>query len=143
MAMLNISLLAEIGLSVLLFATIIYCAVLERKLSALRKGQDGLKDTIAKLNESIVAAGSSMRMLKSTAAGAAEALDERISRGRSIADELSILTASGDRIAERMMDRSTAPKAASAPRVDNVMPMPATLGARLEALKPQAMRNVR
>jgi hypothetical protein len=134
MPMLNISLLVEIGLSVLLLATIVYCAVLERKLSALRKGQDGLKDTIAKLNEAIVAAGSSMRMLKSTAAGAAEALDERIARGRSIADELSILTASGERIAERMVDR--------APR-GNVTPMPATLGARLEALKPQALRNVR
>lgn len=138
MPMLNISLLVEIGLSVLLLATIVYCAVLERKLSALRKGQDGLKDTIAKLNESIVAAGSSMRMLKSTAAGAAEALDERIARGRSIADELSILTASGERIAERMVERSTTPRAA-----DNVMPMPASLGARLEALKPQALRNVR
>ena len=137
MPMLNISLLVEIGLSVLLLATIVYCAILERKLSALRKGQDGLKDTIAKLNEAIVAAGSSMRMLKSTAAGAADALDERIARGRSIADELSILTASGDRIAERMMDRAAAPKPG------NVTPMPASLGARLEALKPQALRNVR
>jgi hypothetical protein len=137
MPMLNISLLVEIGLSVLLFATIVYCAILERKLSALRKGQDGLKDTIAKLNEAIVAAGSSMRMLKSTAAGAAEALDERIARSRSIADELSILTASGDRIAERMSERS------SAPRTNNVAQMPASLSARMEALKPQALRNVR
>lgn len=137
-ANLNVSLIVELGLSALLLATIVYCAILERKLSALRKGQDGLKDTIAKLNEAIVAAGSSMRMLKSTAAGAAEALDERIARGRSIADELSILTASGDRIAERMMDR-TAP----APKAGNVMPMPSSLSARMEALKPQALRNVR
>jgi hypothetical protein len=139
MQMLDISLIVELGLSALLLATIVYCAILERRLSALRKGQDGLKDTIAKLNESIVAAGSSMRMLKSTAAGAAEALDERIARGRGLADELSILTASGDRIAERMMDRGTTP----APRTNNVAAMPASLGARLEALKPQALRNVR
>jgi hypothetical protein len=138
MMTMNISLIVELGLSALLLATIIYCAILERRLSALRKGQDGLKDTIAKLNEAIVAAGSSMRMLKSTAAGAAEALDERIARGRGLADELSILTASGDRIAERMMDRNGA-----APRGTNVAPMPASLGARLEALKPQALRNVR
>jgi hypothetical protein len=138
MMTMNLSLIVEIGLSVLLLATIIYCAILERRLSALRKGQDGLKDTIAKLNEAIVAAGSSMRMLKSTAAGAADALDERIARGRGLADELSILTASGDRIAERMADRSTA-----APRANNVSPMPASLAARMEALKPQALRNVR
>ena len=139
MMTLNISLIVELGLSALLLATIIYCAILERRLSALRKGQDGLKDTIAKLNEAIVAAGSSMRMLKSTAAGAAEALDERIARGRGLADELSILTASGDRIAERMMDRSAAPT----PRTSNVSAMPASLAARMEALKPQALRNVR
>jgi hypothetical protein len=139
MMTLNISLIVELGLSALLLATIVYCAILERRLSALRKGQDGLKDTIAKLNEAIVAAGSSMRMLKSTAAGAADALDERIARGRGLADELSILTASGNRIAERMADRS----AAHAPRASNVAAMPASLGARLEALKPQALRNVR
>ena len=135
MLTMNISLIVELGLSALLLATIVYCAILERRLSALRKGQDGLKDTIAKLNEAIVAAGSSMRMLKSTAAGAAEALDERISRGRSLADELSILTSSGDRIAERMADRT--------PRANNVSAMPASLAARMEALKPQALRNVR
>lgn len=132
----NISLIVELALSVLLLATIIYCAILERRLSALRKGQDGLKDTITHLNEAIVAAGSSMRMLKSTAAGAAEALDERIARGRGLADELSLITASGERIAQRM-DR-TAPE-----RSNGNAAMPASLGARLEALKPQALRNVR
>jgi phage shock protein A len=139
----NISLIVEIVLSVLLLATICYSALLERRLSALRKGQDGLKDTIAQLNDAIISAGSSMRMLKSTAAGAAEALDERIARGRGLADELSLLTASGERIAERM-DRSTpSSSGARAP-----IPLPAALNARLEALKPgaarpAAMRNVR
>jgi phage shock protein A len=136
----NISLTVEIVLSVLLLATICYSALLERRLSALRKGQDGLKDTIAQLNDAIISAGSSMRMLKSTAAGAAEALDERIARGRGLADELSLLTASGERIAERM-DRSTSSSGARAP-----IPLPAALNARLEALKsnaPAAMRNVR
>jgi hypothetical protein len=138
----NVSLIVELALSALLLCTIVYCAILERKLSALRSGQDGLKQTIAQLNESIVAAGSSMRMLKSTAAGAADALDERIARGRNIADELSILTASGERIAERM-DRNAAPQ----PKT-NVTPMPANLGARLDALKtqnvrPQVSRSVR
>jgi hypothetical protein len=137
MMTMNISLIVELGLSVLLLATIVYCAILERRLSALRKGQDGLKDTVGQLNEAIIAAGSSMRMLKSTAAGAADALDERISRGRAIADELSLLTATGDRIAERMAERGP-----TAPRT-NVSPMPAALGARLEALKPQALRNIR
>ena len=107
----NISLIVEIALSVLLAATVIYCAILERKLSALRKGQDDLKTTIGELNEAIVSAGASMRMLKVAAAGAAENLDERMSRGRSIIDELSLLVGSGERIAERM-ERGAPAKAA-------------------------------
>ena len=134
----NISLIVELVLSALLLATIVYCAILERRLSALRKGQDGLKTTISHLNEAITAAGSSMRMLKSTAAGAADALGERITRGRAIADELSLLVASGDRIAERM-DRSAQPRAAS----NGSGAIPAALAARMEALKPAALRTVR
>ena len=131
----NLSLIVEIVLSVLLTATLAYCMLLERRLSALRKGQDGLKDTIVQLNNAIVSAGSSMRMLKSAAAGAAEALDERIARGRGLADELGLLTASGERIAERM-DRGT-------PAAKQALPLPAALNARLEALKPSALRNAR
>src|ERR1700744_5032923 len=126
----NVSLIVEIALSVLLLATICYSALLERRLSALRKGQDGLKDTISQLNDAIISAGSSMRMLKSAAAGAAEALDERIARGRGLADELGLLTASGERIAERMDRNTPSSSAARAP-----IPMPAALTARLAALK--------
>jgi hypothetical protein len=98
----TLSLIVEIALSVLLAATLVYCAILERKLSGLRKGQDGLKKTIADLNDAIVSAGASMRMLKVAAHTASENLDERMGRGRSIIDELSLLVASGERIAERI-----------------------------------------
>jgi len=98
----NLSLIVEIALSVLLAATVIYCAILERKLSALRKGQDGLKQTIADLNEAIVSAGASMRMLKVAAATAGENLDQRLTSGRAVIDELSLLVASGERIAGRI-----------------------------------------
>ena len=74
----NLSLIIEIALIALLAMTLIYCVVLERKLSALRKGQDGLKQTIGELNGAIVSAGASMRTLKSAAAGAAETLDARL-----------------------------------------------------------------
>ena len=113
----NISLIVEIALTVLLAATVVYCAVLERKLSALRKGQDGLKETIGELNGAIVSAGASMRMLKVAASSAAENLDERMSRARGIIDELSLLTASGERIADRI-ERGTPMKAAANGRLE-------------------------
>ncbi len=53
-----------------------------------------------------------MRALKVTASGAAETLDERLARARGVIDELSLLTASGDRIAERF-DRAADASAAT------------------------------
>jgi len=128
-------LIVEIALSFLLLATLAYCALLERKLTALRKGQDGLKDIIADLNAAITTAGTSMRMLKSAASGAAEALDERVSRARTLIDELSLLTASGERIAARIEHG-----AQQGPRAPASAVLPAAAN-RLEAARPQILRQ--
>src|SRR5277367_5236242 len=92
----------EIALEVLLAATLCYCIVLERRLAAVRKGQEGLSRTIGELNMAISGAGASLRALKSAAGEAAQTLDERLKRARLHIDELSQLTASGERIAARM-----------------------------------------
>lgn len=135
----SLSLIVEIVLSVLLAATLVYCALLERRLTALRKGQDGLKSTIADLNDAIANAGTSMRMLKAAASGAAETLDERVRRARALIDELQLLTASGERIALRI--ESGVPQRRTESDV-----FPAAAG-RLEALKRdprlEALRSVR
>lgn len=126
------ALIVEIALTGLLAATLVYCAILERKLAALRKGQDGFRATIAELNTAITAAGASMRMLKSSAAEAAETLDERLARARSLSDELSLLATSAERIAQRIESGATgraAPSRSSA--------TPAMLANRLDALRPQ------
>lgn len=129
-----LSLIVEIVLSLLLAATLVYCALLERRLTALRRGQDGLKDIIADLNAAITNAGVSMRLLKGAASGAAEALDERIGRARGLVDELAVLAASGERIAARI-ERG----APSSPRKPANGTLPAA-AARLEAAKPQIVR---
>jgi hypothetical protein len=127
-----LSLIIEILLSALLVLTLGYCALLERKLSLLRKGQDALKETIAELNTAITNAGVSMRMLKTAAAGAAEKLEQEIARGRGLADELAVLTASGERIAARIERGGTR----------NGLPLPGVLANRLDGLKPQ-LRSIR
>jgi len=128
----NVSLIVELVLIALLAMTLVTCIVLERKLSALRKGQDGLKQTIGELNGAIVSAGASMRTLKSAAAGAAETLDARLESARAMIDELSLMTASGERIAQRIAGGSPAKTM-----------LPASLLGRLDALKPQSMGNLR
>jgi len=130
----DFSFVVELALTAVLSATLVYCVLLERKLSALRKNQNGLKETIGKLNDSIVSASVAMRTLKSIAASAGENLDERIGKARALADELSVLTSSGERVAERI-DRGTPLTLNNSipPRMHGIHP--AVLAGRLEALR--------
>ncbi|GAA0551433.1 hypothetical protein FHS83_001364 [Rhizomicrobium palustre] len=100
----------EILLSVLLALTLLYCIVLERRLASVRKGQDGLKRMIGDLNSAIANAGASLRALKMAAGEAAETLDDRLRRARALSDELSLLTNSGERIAQRIDRGVSAPR---------------------------------
>ena len=113
----------ELVLEILLAATLCYCIVLERRLAAVRKGQEGLKTHIGELNMAIAGAGASLRALKSAAGEAAGTLDERLKRARLHIDELSVLTTSGERIAQRMEGAAASPRVA---REIPDMPLPST-----------------
>ena len=119
----TLAFLAELILEVLLAATLCYCIVLERRLAAVRKGQEGLKTHIGELNMAIAGAGASLRALKAAAGEAAQTLDERLKRARLHIDELSVLTTSGERIAQRMEGAAAAPRVA---REIPDMPLPST-----------------
>ena len=108
----NIALVSDLALTGLLAITLVYCIVLERRLAAVRRGQEGLKSTIGELDAAITNTGASMRALKATASGAADTLDERLTKARTTIDELSLLTASAERIAERF-DRAADASAAT------------------------------
>jgi hypothetical protein len=119
----NLTFYLEMGLEVLLALTLVYCVILERRLAAVRRGQEGLKKTIGELNMAIAGAGASLRALKSAAGEAAQTLDERLKRARLHIDELSVLTASGERIASRMEGAATSPRVAK--EIPD-MPLPST-----------------
>jgi len=124
----------ELGLEILLALTLAYCIVLERRLAAVRKGQEGLKTHIGELNMAIAGAGASLRALKTAAGEAATTLDERLKRARLHIDELSVLTASGERIAQRMESAASTPKVA---REIPDLPLPSTsILSRLERALP-------
>ena len=131
----NIGMIVEIALMGLLAVTLVYCIVLERRLSAVRRDQAGLKGIIGDLNAAITNAGASMRALKATASGAAETLDDRLARARTTIDELSLLTASGERIAERFDRAATQQAATRAPvKPNSNLPSGSIMG-RLDALR--------
>jgi hypothetical protein len=102
----------ELALNLLLAFTLGYCIVLERRLTAVRKGQEGLSRTIGELNMAISGAGASLRALKAATGEAVTTLDERLERARLHIDELSVLTASGERIAGRMESAANAGRTA-------------------------------
>ncbi|MEI9990224.1 MAG: DUF6468 domain-containing protein [Rhizomicrobium sp.] len=129
----NFGLIVELALTGLLAVTLVYCIVLERRLAAVRRGQEGLKSTIGELNGAIANAGGSMRALKAAASGAAETLDERLSRARAIIDELSLLTTSGERIAERF-DRAVSTPGPARPQPASDLPS-GSIMKRLDALR--------
>ncbi|MBN9555326.1 MAG: hypothetical protein J0H61_11770 [Alphaproteobacteria bacterium] len=111
----------EVALEILLIATLGYCILLERRLAAVRKGQEGLSRTIGELNMAIAGAGASLRALKAAAGEAAGTLDERLKRARLHIDELAVLTGSAERIADRI-ERGVSNAPRSVPLADIPLP---------------------
>jgi len=113
---LDASLILEMVLALLLGATLVYCALLERRLRLLRRDQGELAKTIQTLNAGIVRAQMSLSALRGAAADSGEALKAAMAKARVLTDELSVLTASGERIAKRMEEVRSEPAARAAPR---------------------------
>src|SRR5262245_21154951 len=99
---LPLSTILECILAMLLVATLVYCARLERGLRQLREDQENLNATVRSLNAGIAAAQASLAGLKAAAKEAGEALGAKVPVARALADELSMLVTSADRIASRI-----------------------------------------
>src|SRR3954464_5333666 len=114
-----VSLIVEITLALLLAATLMCCTRLELRLKYLRKDQETLAGTVRALNGAITAAQTSLAGLRAAAREADENLGRRVTSARGIADELSLLTSSGERIATRIesahagMPKSVPPQASA------------------------------
>ncbi len=123
----------EVTLEILLAATLGYCILLERRLAAVRKGQEGLSRTIGELNMAIAGAGASLRALKSAAGEAAGTLDDRLKRARLHIDELAVLTGSAERIADRI-ERGVSTVPRSVPMADIPLPSNSIMN-RLDSMR--------
>jgi len=119
----NMTFYLALGLDVLLAFTLCYCVILERRLAAVRKGQEGLNRLVGELNMAIAGASASLRALKAAAGEASQTLDQRLKRAQLHIDELSVLTASCERIADRMESAAAAPRIAK--EIPD-MPLPST-----------------
>lgn len=128
----------ELIVCVFLGATIAYCAMLDRRLRAMRSGQDGLRDLVVELNNATQRAVSAIEALKQASAATGDDLGGRVTEARALADDLSLMIESGERIAEKIgriaiaADRPAVAQPATGPR-NGVTPKPAGRDAALAA----------
>jgi hypothetical protein len=85
-----ITLTIEALLAIMLAACLFYFWRLDRKLSALRSGQDGIRAAAAELVQATLQAENAVRALKLTAAEAGRDLQARINDARATADRLGL-----------------------------------------------------
>jgi len=104
--------------AVLLVVTIVYSAILDRRLKALRTGQDGLKALIEGLDGATRRAQTSINELKAAADAAGQNLSVQVSKARGLTDELQIMIEAGNGLADRLEGARSAagPREAREPR---------------------------
>jgi hypothetical protein len=114
-----LGLLTDTAVAALLGVTIVYCFRLDRRLAALRSGQDGLKDVIAALDRATERAQGSLGELKSLGMTSQSILKSEIDKAETLIDELKLMVQSADRVADRLAQvrpASTAPAVAPPPQ---------------------------
>jgi hypothetical protein len=112
-----VSMIIEATLGLLLAATLFVCARLEFRLKRLRADQKELAGTITALNTAVTAAGRTLVDLRQTAKETGESLGRQVGAARTLADELSLLSAAGERVAGRIeASRMAVSAAGSQPR---------------------------
>ena len=85
-----ITLSLEIVLALMLGACLFFFWRLDRKLSALRSGQDGVRAAAAELSQAVTQAEAAVRALRMTAQDAGRDLQARINDARATADRLGL-----------------------------------------------------
>lgn len=118
------SLIFEALVAVILVAATVSAWRVDRRLSALRAGNDGVVKAAGELMQAAAQAEAGVRALRAASAEAGEALDARVREARALAAELRILVDAGpsdafaaprarapervpERIAERVPERAS------------------------------------
>lgn len=84
--------------------------ILNKRLLLLRKERLEMEGLVQALNGALGRAESSVHILRATTKEAESALGERITKARALADELSIVTQTGERLASRLENGLTVTK---------------------------------
>ncbi|MFP4519305.1 MAG: DUF6468 domain-containing protein [Oceanicaulis sp.] len=129
------SLAFEALVCVLLLAAAVMCWRVDRRLRALRDGQDGLKDTIGALNDAVDRARASLAALDRASREQGAALKTEVEHARTLCDELRFLNDQGEARFERAEQRARRERPAPRPASADPRPETGEPRRRLDALK--------
>lgn len=98
----NVELYADTILVILLFATISYCYLLNRKLTTLRTSQKEFETLLREFGQATQQAEVSLSNLRRAGDEVGANLEGMIGVGRDLHDELKIITETGNELADRI-----------------------------------------
>lgn len=90
-------------LAVLLVATILYAAILNRRLTHLRQGREELRTLIVEFTSATDRAHSGMESLRQASEISGGELKECVDRAQALRDDLSFLLERGTKVADRLV----------------------------------------
>jgi hypothetical protein len=88
--------------AVLLVATIVYAAILNRRLGTLRDDQEKLQGLVTALNAASTSAEAAVANLRNAADEAGKALQDRIDGGKGLKDDLGFIIDRATQLADRL-----------------------------------------
>ena len=88
--------------AILLTATIVYCAVLDRRLRRLRSDEGAMRDTIKELISATHAAERAIVGLRATVTLSEETLAERLGRAQSLSEQMAGQLGAGEEVIGRI-----------------------------------------
>jgi hypothetical protein len=122
----ELSLILDVVVALLLAATIVYAALLNRRLQGLRANKAEFEAMIGEFNDATRRTEGSIQALRLAADQTAKALSVQVERGQALRDELAFLTNRADGASERIATGgSTRPEVAAYAASPRPQPAPA------------------
>lgn len=135
----ELSLILDVVVAVLLAATIVYAALLNRRLQGLRANKAEFEAMVTEFNEATRRTEGAIQALRLAADQTAKALSVQVERGQALRDELAFLTNRADGAAERITSRAEpASQAAPRPPPQPPRPQPVPVAAAAPPARPVA-----
>lgn len=98
----TLALYVDLGLAVLLVATVVYAARLNKRLGMLRRDRGELTALIAQFNAATAAAEAAMEGLRASADNSGRAVQEAVDSARGTVTDLKFLVERGEKAADRL-----------------------------------------